>query len=131
MPADEANHGFDTAPLGDLSPTLLDRYITAAQRISRLAIGKPPRTPNSDTFRVQADVTQEGHVEGLPLGTRGGILIPYNFPGDGDYDIQAWLTRDRNEQVEGLREPHEMQVLLDRKHMAALTVKPPGQGRRS
>jgi mono/diheme cytochrome c family protein len=128
LPADEANHGFDTAPLGDLSPTLLDRYITAAQKISRLAIGKPPRTPNSDTFRVQADVTQEGHVEGLPLGTRGGILIPYNFPGDGDYDIQAWLTRDRNEQVEGLREQHEMQVLLDRKHMASLTVKPPAKG---
>src|SRR5262249_10187909 len=124
LPADEANHGFDSAPLGDLSPTLLDRYLTAAQKISRLAVGRAPKTPNSDTFRVPADLTQEGHVEGLPLGTRGGIRIPYTFPQDGDYDVQAWLTRDRNEQVEGLRRPHELLVLLDRKEMASLTVKP-------
>jgi mono/diheme cytochrome c family protein len=124
LPADEANHGFDSAPLGDLSPTLLDRYITAAQKISRLAVGRAPKTPNSDTFRVPPDQTQEGHVEGLPLGTRGGTRIPYTFPQDGEYDIQAWLTRDRNEQVEGLRQPHELLVLLDRKHMASLTVKP-------
>ena len=125
LPADEANHGFDSAPLGDLSPTLLDRYITAAQKISRLAVGRAPTTPNSDTFRVPPDLTQEGHVEGLPLGTRGGILIPYTFPQDGEYDIQVWLTRDRNEHVEGLREPHELEVLLDRKRMASFTVKPP------
>jgi mono/diheme cytochrome c family protein len=124
LPADEANHGFDSAPLGDLSPTLLDRYITAAQKISRLAVGRAPKTPNSDTFRVPPDQTQEGHVEGLPLGTRGGTRLPYTFPQDGDYDIQAWLTRDRNEQVEGLRRPHELLVLLDRQQMASLTVKP-------
>src|SRR5262245_6105021 len=125
LPADEANHGFDSAPLGDLSPTLLDRYITAAQKISRLAVGRAPTTPNSDTFRVRPDQTQEGHVAGLPLGTRGGILIPYSFPQDGEYDVQVWLSRDRNEQVEGLREKHELQILVDRKHLASLTVKPP------
>jgi hypothetical protein len=127
LPADEANHGFDSAPLGDLSPTLLDRYITAAQKISRLAVGRAPKTPESDTFRTRPDRTQEGHVEGLPLGTRGGILIPYTSPQDGEYDIQVWLTRDRNEQVEGLREPHEVEVLLDRKHLASFTVKPPAK----
>jgi hypothetical protein len=125
LPADETNHGFDTAPLGDLSPTLLDRYITAAQKISRLALGRAPNTPDSETFRPKPDLTQEGHVEGLPLGTRGGMVITYNFPQDGEYDVQAWLTRDRNEQVEGLREAHEMQVLLDKKHKASFTVKPP------
>jgi mono/diheme cytochrome c family protein len=124
LPADEANHGFDSAPLGDLSPTLLDRYISAAQKISRLAVGRAPTAANSDTFRVPPDQTQEGHVAGLPLGTRGGIRIPFNFPQDGEYDIQAWLMRDRNEQLEGLREKHEMQFLIDRKHMASLTVKP-------
>ncbi|MBN9517220.1 DUF1592 domain-containing protein [bacterium] len=125
LPADEANHGFDSAPLGDLSTTLLDRYITAAQRISRLAVGRAPTTPNSDTFRVPPDLTQEGHVEGLPLGTRGGTRIPFTFPQDGEYDVQVWLTRDRNETVEGLREPHDLLVLLDRKEMASLTVRPP------
>ncbi len=125
LPADEANHGFDSAPLGDLSPTLLERYITAAQKISSLAVGRAAKTPASDTFRVPADLTQEGHVEGLPLGTRGGIRIPFHFPQDGQYDVQAWLTRDRNENVEGLSEPHELLVLLDRKQMASLSVKPP------
>jgi hypothetical protein len=128
LPADEANHGFDSAPLGDLSPTLLERYVTAAQKISRLALGRQPLTPNSDTFRTPPDQTQEGHVEGLPLGTRGGILIPYTFPQDGEYDVQVWLTRDRNEHVEGLRGPHEMEVLLDRKRLASFTVKPPARG---
>jgi mono/diheme cytochrome c family protein len=128
LPADEANHGFDSAPLGGLSPTLLDSFITAAQKISRIAIGHAPNTPNSETFRVHPEITQEWHVEGLPLGTRGGILIPFIFPQDGEYDVQAWLTRDRNEQVEGLREPHEMQVLLDRKKMGSFTVKPPPKG---
>jgi hypothetical protein len=125
LPADEANHGFDSAPLGDLSPTLLERYITAAQKISRLAVGRAPTTPDSETFRTRPDLTQEGHVEGLPLGARGGIRIPYTFPQDGAYDIQVWLTRDRNEKIEGLREPHELEVLLDRKRLASFTVKPP------
>jgi hypothetical protein len=125
LPRDEPNHGFDSAPLGDLSPTLLDRYITAAQKISRLAVGRAPKTPDSETFRVPADQTQEGHVDGLPLGTRGGARVPVTFPQDGEYEVQAWLTRDRNEQVEGLREPHDLLVLMDRKEVASLTVKPP------
>jgi hypothetical protein len=128
LPADEANHGFDSAPLGDLSPTLLERYITAAQKISRLALGRPPKAPNSDTFRTPPDQTQQGHVEGMPLGTRGGILVPYTFPQDGEYDVQVWLTRDRNEHVEGLREPAQLEVLLDRKRLASFTVKPPARG---
>jgi mono/diheme cytochrome c family protein len=128
LPVDEANHGFDSAPLGGLSPTLLERYVSAAQKISKLAVGRAPTSPGSDTFRVAPDLTQEGHVKGLPLGTRGGVLIPYNAPSDGEYDVQAWLTRDRNEHVEGLRKSHELEVLLDRKRVATLTVKPPGKG---
>jgi hypothetical protein len=128
LPADEANHGFDSAPQGDLSPTLLERYVTAAQKISRQALGREPKTPNSDTFRTPPDQTQEGHVEGLPLGTRGGILVPYTFVQDGDYDVQVWLTRDRNEHVEGLREPATLEVLLDRERLTSFTVKPPARG---
>ncbi|MGL4552406.1 MAG: DUF1592 domain-containing protein, partial [Gemmataceae bacterium] len=128
LPADEANHGFDSAPLGGLSPTLLERYVAAAQKVSRLALGRAAKTPGGDTFRVPPDRTQEGHVEGLPVGTRGGLLIPYTFPQDGDYDVQVWLTRDRNEQVEGLRGPHELEVLLDRVRVASFPVKPPARG---
>ena len=107
LPNDDSSHGFDNITVGDLSPTLLDRYITAAERISRLAIGSAGRSPGGDTIRVRPDVTQEEHVEGLPIGTRGGTLIPYTFPQDGEYEIQVRLARDRNEHLEGLNEPHE------------------------
>ena len=87
LPTDESSHGFDNVTVGDLSPTLLDRYITAAQKISRLAVGGPGRSPGGDTIRIRPDLTQEEHVEGLPLGTRGGALISYTFP-------QRWRIRD-------------------------------------
>ena len=125
LPPDESGHGFDSATAGTLSPTLLERTLTAAQRISRLAVGAPGRSPGGDTFRVRPDVTQEERMEGLPLGTRGGTLIPYTFPQDGDYDVRIRLTRDRNEEVEGLKGSHELVVLLDRRRVKQFTVKPP------
>ncbi len=125
LPADESSHGFDNVTVGELSPTLLDRYITAAQKISRLAVGSPSRVPAGQTIRVRPDITQEGHVEGLPLGTRGGTLIPQNFPRDGDYEIVIRLARDRNEQIEGLRGKHTLEVLLDGKPVADFAVQPP------
>jgi len=124
LPADESSHGFDNITVGELSPLLLNRYISAAQKISRLAVGTPI-APTGDTFRPPADLSQEDHVPGLPLGTRGGMLFSYNFPQDGEYEFQVHLTRDRNEQVEGLRGTHEMELLLDRAQQATFTVKPP------
>ncbi len=129
LPADEVSHGFDNVTVGELSPTLLDRYITAAQKISALAVGRGEESPGGDTFRMKADVTQEEHVPGLPLGTRGGMLIPYNFPQTGEYDVQVRLARDRNEEVEGLTRPHELELLLDRKAVASFTVEPPAGSR--
>ena len=124
LPADESSQGFDNITVGELSPLLLNRYISAAQKISRLAIGSPG-APSGDTFRPAADLTQEEYVPGLPLGTRGGLLIPYNFPRDGEYEFQVHLTRDRNEEIEGLRGTHEMQILLDRQQEATFEIKPP------
>jgi len=125
LPPDEAGHGFDNVTVRELSPTLLDRYITAAQKISRLAVGGVRRSPGGDTIRVKPDITQEDRADGLPVGTRGGTLIRYNFPQEGEYEIQVRLTRDRNEHVEGLNEPHEMEILLDRERVKSFTVKPP------
>ncbi|HUE70957.1 MAG TPA: DUF1592 domain-containing protein [Pirellulaceae bacterium] len=129
LPADDASHGFDNVTVGELSPTLLDRYITAAQKISGLAVGSSGQSPGGDTFRMKADVTQEEHVPGLPLGTRGGMLISYNFPQTGQYEVQVRLARDRNEEVEGLARPHELELLLDRRNVASFTVKPPADGK--
>jgi hypothetical protein len=125
LPGDESSYGFDNVTVGDLSPTLLDRYISAAEKISRLAVGRPGRSPGGDTIRIQPDLTQEEHLDGLPLGTRGGAVVRYTFPLDGEYDIQIRLARDRNEHVEGLSEPHELELLLDRARMQLFTVKPP------
>lgn len=129
LPADEASHGFDNVTVGELSPTLLNRYIAAAQQVSRLAIGAPQRTPGGATIRVPPDVTQENWVEGLPFGTRGGTVIPYTFPQDGEYEIQVRLTRDRNEHVEGLNSPHRIELLLDRAPVQSFTVNPPKRGK--
>ena len=125
LPKDDASHGFDNVTVGELSPTLLNRYISAAGKISRLAVGAPYRQPGGDTYRLPPDLTQEGHVEGLPPGTRGGTLIHHTFPRDGEYEIQIRLTRDRNEEVEGLRESHEIVVLVDRQQVRSFTVVPP------
>lgn len=126
LPADDSSHGFDNITVGDLSPTLLNRYVSAAQKISRLAIGRPQHSPSGATFRIRPDVTQEEHVEGLPLGTRGGTLVPFYFPQDGEYEVQIRLTRDRDEHVEGLSEAHELELLLDLERVQLFTVRPPG-----
>ena len=127
LPPDESGHGFDNVTVGDLPPTLLDRYISAAQRISRLAIGSTQSSLLEDTIRLPADLTQEEHVPGLPIGTRGGATIPYTFAQDGEYDIQVWLSRDLSGNVSGLRDPraHELILLLDREPVATFTIKRP------
>ncbi len=125
LPKDDASHGFDNVTVGELSPTLLNRYIAAAEKISRLAVGTPTRQPGGETYRLPPDLTQEEHVEGLPLGTRGGTLLHPTFPRDGEYEIQIRLTRDRNEEVEGLRESHELAVVLDHTEIKRWTVTPP------
>jgi mono/diheme cytochrome c family protein len=124
LPADESGHGFDNVNLGDLPPTLLNRYISAAQQISRLAVGSTQTSLRNDTFRLPGDLTQEDHVPGLPLGTRGGVSLPYTFPQDGDYEIQISLMRDVAGVISGLRDgrPHEMLLLIGREPVHTFTV---------
>ena len=128
LPADESSLGFDNITVADLSPTLLNRYLSAAQTISRLAVGRAPREPREDNFRIRPDVTQDTHVEGLPIGTRGGTLIHYNFPRDGEYEIQVRLMRDRNDEIESLTSSDELEIMVDRGARALFTVQPPQKG---
>ena len=123
FPTDEISHGFDNITVGDLPPALLDRYITAAQKIARQAVGISNK-PEITSVRVKSDITQEYHVPGLPLGTRGGVLIPQVFSREGDYDVQIRLQRDRNEQVEGMNGEHQLQLLLNREVKSEFTIKP-------
>jgi len=130
LPADESGHGFDNVTVGDLPPALLDRYISAAQKISALAIGSTQTSLQSDIIRVPPDVTQEGHVEGLPVGTRGGVVFPYTFVQNGEYDLQIYLARGYSGDVDGLKDPqpHEIKVLLDRTPIGEFTVQKPANG---
>jgi len=126
LPKDESSHGFDNITVTDLSPTLLDRYLSAAEKISRLAVGRPSRSPGGRTVRVPPALTQEGHIPGLPLGTRGGVAFDHNFPLDAEYELSIRLARDRNEQIEGLRdEEHEIELLLDGERIRLFTITPP------
>jgi cytochrome c553 len=123
LPMDEISHGFDNVTVADLPPALLDRYISAAQKIARLAVGTLTQ-PEITAIRVRPDITQEYHVPGLPLGTRGGVLVKQVFAQSGDYEVQVRLQRDRNEQVEGMHGRHQLQILLDREVMSEFSVQP-------
>jgi hypothetical protein len=87
LPSDDSTHGFDNVAgaLG-ISSTLVEAYVSAAGKISRLAIGEPA-TAGLVVYRTPEDTSQDYHVEGLPFGTRGGMLLKHVFPSDGEYTI--------------------------------------------
>ena len=124
LPRDDAAFGFDNVNSGGLSPTLMERYLTAAQKTSRLAVGSRTPAAGSRVVVLPADRTQEDHVDGLPFGTRGGTALAHTFPADGDYEIQVRLQRNRNENVEGLTEPHDVEVTLDGERLQVFVMEP-------
>ncbi len=133
LPADDSSAGFDNVSLGGLDPGRLERYLAAARRISRLAVGAPLRSPVADTFLVPSDLNQTGHVEGLPFGTRGGTMVRYTFPVDAEYELRVELGKSWNtNRVGGLQQPHDVVVTLDGEPLRVMTVTPtprraPGQ----
>ncbi len=98
--------------------------LSAAQKISRLAVGTPVRSAGAETVVLPNDLTQEDHFDGLPFGTRAGAAVPYTFPADGEYQFELRLTRDRNELIEGLSEPHQMEVSIDGVRQQVFTLTP-------
>jgi len=94
LPADDSSEGLDNiADVLGTSPALIERYVGAASKISRLAVGDTDIGPLSTTFKVRTDLTQDYHIDGLPVGTRGGILIKHNFPVDGEYLFKFSLLK--------------------------------------
>jgi len=89
LPADDASYGFDNVASGlNVSPALVEGYVTAATKISRLAMGRETE-PARKVYHVREDYSQEDHIDGLSFGTRGGMLIHHYFPADGEYLI-SW-----------------------------------------
>jgi hypothetical protein len=90
LPPDDSAAGFDTiADVLGVSPALIEGYVAAATKISRLAIGDRSIGLDRAVYRVPGDLSQDSHVEGLPLGTRGGVIIRHTFPLDAEYDLQV------------------------------------------
>jgi hypothetical protein len=114
LPPDDSAYGFDNISdaLG-VSPALQERYLKAALKIGALAVGDPHVTPGSDTWRIKQDVSQNQHIEGMPLGTVGGMHVRYNFPLDGEYVFQAKLYRTNLNIMRGLSSPHQVEFAVD------------------
>ena len=130
LPADDVSYGFDNiAGVLKMSPTLMERYLTAAQRVSRLAVGTPLPAPNIDYVRIADDLSQDEHLPGLPLGTRGGTLLRYTFPMDGVYEIRPRLTRDLNESMPLYTEDQQLEISIDGERVGLFML--PGVGGRA
>ena len=126
LPADGASYGFDNiAGVLGVSPTLLERYLTAAGKISRIAVGRPVPSATTETFRVTNDLSQDDWVEGMPFGTRGGATFRYNFPQDGEYVVRVLLARGTGGQLATFDVPHTLEVSLDSEIVQSYTVGEP------
>ena len=124
LPPDESGYGFDNiADVLSLSPVLLDRYMVAAEKISRLALGSLSIRPATETYTVPYTMWQDGRMsEDLPFGSRGGLAVKHHFPLDGEYEIALSLQRAYGNHIRGLQEANDVEVRLDRKRITQFTV---------
>jgi hypothetical protein len=117
LPSDGGDFGFDNiATALTTSPLLLERYLSAALHISELAVGDAEAEPGTASFTIPTTVTQGQHIEGLPLGTRGGTVVHYDFPADGEYVFYGRLLDTVAEGyvgVEGQETPHQFIITVD------------------
>jgi mono/diheme cytochrome c family protein len=123
LPADDSAYGFDT--IGDVlgvSPSLQERYLSAAAKISALAVGDTSRGPVAETYRVRQDLSQNQHLEGLPLGTVGGLAVQHVFPVDGEYEFRVRLQQTNFGNLRGLDYPQQVETSVDgaRIHVASV-----------
>jgi hypothetical protein len=125
LPADDTDqHGFDNnSEVLSMSPVLLERYLSAARTISRMAVGRPPSVAAIETYTLPGRLMQDDWAdERLPFGSRGGAVIAHNFPADGDYTITIHLQKTLYNAVRGLADPHQLELRLNRERVHTFTV---------
>jgi hypothetical protein len=123
LPPDDSAYGFDNiSDVLGVSPSLQEKYVSAAMKIAAIAVGNPDITAGSDTFRIRQDLSQDQHIDGLPLGTIGGTSVRYTFPLTGDYVFQAKLYRTNLNIVRGLEYPHDVEIAIDGKRVYLATI---------
>ncbi|MGB7219254.1 MAG: DUF1592 domain-containing protein [Vicinamibacterales bacterium] len=124
LPADDPLYGFDN--IGEalaLSPSLLERYGSAAAQIATLAVGDVTDVvPGSTIYRAPADLSQDGHNDGLPLGTSGGFLVRPTLPLDGEYEVKVTLFKTNLGLIRGLEFPRELLVIVDGRQVFSAMV---------
>jgi len=132
LPPDDSSYGFDNvADVLGMSPVLLERYLNAAATIGALAVGAAAPPVTDHLYRIRLEVTQTHHIEGLPLGTRGGILIRTTVPVGGEYIVVPRLWRTNVGFIRGVSQPHEIEVSVDGKRAHIATVGTPEDYRMS
>jgi len=124
LPADDQAHGFDNlAAVLSVSPTLLERYQSAARKISQLAVGDPGIRPVFETVNVDERLIQDDRTsDDQPFGSRGGVVVQHYFPLDGEYTVRVALRRTLYGYIRGLGLPHKMDIRVDGERVALLTV---------
>jgi cytochrome c5 len=122
LPTDEISYGFDNiAGVLKLSPLLAERYLNAAQKISRLALGTPA-PPNGDLYRVPDQLDQDVRLEGMPVGTRGGTRVDYLAPRDGEYDIKLRVGRGIDSDIPHFIGEQNLEVSVDGERVHVFTL---------
>ena len=132
LPGDETADGsFDNvADSLSISPAHIERYLSVSRQITRLAVGLPVASPAVQRFEIPLHMLQEDRQsEDLPLGSRGGIAVRYNFPVDGEYSIRIRLQRQYQDYVKGMGWPQRLDLRLDQKLVKRFTVGGGAQGR--
>ena len=123
LPPDDSAYGFDNiSDALNVSPSLQERYLAAAEKIGELAIGDPEAGTLSDTYHVRGDVSQNQHLDGMPLGTLGGTRVTHFVPRDGEYVIQTRLFRTNFDNPRGIEYPHEFELTLDGERVHHATI---------
>ena len=132
LPGDETSDtGFDNnADVLSISTAQLERYLSAARTITRLAVGLPPAGPGFETFDVPLLLRQDDRQsEHLPLGSRGGAAVPYHFPVDGEYLVKVELRTNWQDYILGMGTPHQLDVRIDGELVKRFTVGGAARGR--
>jgi hypothetical protein len=131
LPADEPDQQtFDNvASVLSVSPALLENYLSAAYRVSRLATADPSTPKSEEVYTVPLALTQDDRVsDDLPFGTQGGVAVRHQFPTAGDYSVTVTLRRQLYRYIVGMGEPHQIDVRLDGVRLKRFTIGGEGRG---
>ncbi len=132
LPGDETADGsFDNfADVLSISTAHLERYLSAARQVTRLATGLAPARPSVETFKIPLHVLQDSRQsEDLPFGSRGGISITFHFPVNGEYTFKVRLQRQYQDYLKGMGWPQQLEIRLDGKLLKRFTVGGGAKGR--